>query len=266
MLKNRIKKIITSGLIILGLIIFHYLGWLAPIEMRLLRLSEPLLAAAYQTGTTVKIFYNSQTSNKNWQIEAIKYRDEVNRLKVESVRLSLLEEENIELRKHLKFFETKKNKFVLANIIAQGEANIINQVTVLDKGTINGVMPGLAVTNGSGQVIGKVISATPESATICIVNQNDCQFAATIQNETRTIGIVHGDLGLTMKMDFVPQSENIKNGQIVITSGLEKNISRGQVIGQVSEVNKENNALWQSAKVESLVDLNSLTIVSILIP
>ena len=266
MIKHKFKIIIQSGVIILAVIILHFTGLLSPIEGQFLRIVEPILAAAYQTGTIAKTYYSLQNDKRNWQIEALSLKNELNKLKEENVRLSLFEEENIELRKYLKFFESKKKHFILANIIAQGETNIVNQTTILDKGSNNGLMPGLAVTNGSGQVVGKIMSITPESSTMCLINQTECQFATSIQNETRTIGITHGDLGLTMKIDYIPQSEKIKNGQIVITSGLEKNIPRGLVIGQINEVTKENNALWQSAKLESLVDLNSLAIVSILLP
>jgi cell shape-determining protein MreC len=86
------------------------------------------------------------------------------------------------------------------------------------------------------------------------------------QNDQKTSGVVEGDLGLTIKMDFIPQAEKIKVDDIVVTSGLEKNIPRGLVIGKIIQVNSDSNEIWQKATVESLMNLEDLTIVSILPP
>jgi rod shape-determining protein MreC len=80
------------------------------------------------------------------------------------------------------------------------------------------------------------------------------------------MGITEGDLGLTIKMNFIPQSDTINLDDTVITSGLGGNIPRGLVIGKVSQVNNRSNEIWQDVSIEPLINLNSLTIVSVLIP
>ncbi|MBU2416305.1 rod shape-determining protein MreC, partial [Patescibacteria group bacterium] len=70
--------------------------------------------------------------------------------------------------------------------------------------------------------------------------------------------------GLTIKMDFIPQNKRINNEDIVITSGLEKNIPKGLVIGKITRINKNNNEVWQNAIIEPLADLDNLIIVSVL--
>jgi rod shape-determining protein MreC len=266
MLRRSLKPIVTSGGVLLLLIFLHQLTILKPVEQLLLRAFKPVLALSYNTGSRLRNAWSAQTDRRDWQMEAGKLRDQVNALTNENAHLKQLEDENTDLRNQLHFVDSKKKKFVLANIISDGDANLVNQEITLDKGSREGLFTGLAVTSGSGQVVGKILNVDSETAKICLINQTDCQFAGAVQNENRTSGIVHGDLGLTIKMEFIPQSENIKVGQIIVTSGLEKNVSRGQVLGQIAEVQKENNALWQSAKIESLIDLNSLITVSIVLP
>jgi rod shape-determining protein MreC len=82
----------------------------------------------------------------------------------------------------------------------------------------------------------------------------------------RTTGVTEGDMGLTIKMQFVPQGENVKEGDIVISSGLEENIPHGLVIGKVIRVEKDSNEVWQSLVIESIVDLDELKIVSVIKP
>ena len=92
-----------------------------------------------------------------------------------------------------------------------------------------------------------------------------CKLAAAIQNQTKAQGITDGDLGLTIKMNYIPQLEKISLGDTVITSGLGDKIPRGLVIGKVIEVVSESNEVWQGATIEPLVNLNTLTVVTVII-
>jgi rod shape-determining protein MreC len=91
-------------------------------------------------------------------------------------------------------------------------------------------------------------------------------MAVSLSNENRTVGLAEGDLGLSVKISFVSQSENIKVGDQVITSGLEKNIPRGLAVGRVNNVEQEVNDIWQNINAEALFNINNLNIVSVILP
>ena len=164
----------------------------------------------------------------------------------------------------------------MANIISRGELEgepEDSQSIVIDKGSRDGLFAGLAVVSssslgdtGQGIIIGKVVNVKDNLAEIYLVTNKNYKLAAAILGESKTSGIVAGELGLTIKMEFIPQTENIKPGDLVATSGLEQNIPRGLVIGRVTKVIKENNEVWQSAIIEPQIDLDSLSIVAILLP
>ena len=67
-------------------------------------------------------------------------------------------------------------------------------------------------------------------------------------------------------MNYIPQSEKINNNDVVITSGLGGNIPRGLVVGKVSQINNRSNEIWQDVNIEPLFNINTLTIVTVLIP
>lgn len=73
-------------------------------------------------------------------------------------------------------------------------------------------------------------------------------------------------MGLTIKLEMVAQSELLQIGQEIVTSGLEPAVPQNLLIGRISQVNKENNALWQDAVLEPLADPNQLSFVSVIIP
>ncbi len=266
MLKRKSKKFVISGVVIVLLIFFHSIGWLNPLQNFIISITKPAQSLLFAQGLKIRVIYDNQTNRRDLAEIVDDLTKKTEQLTLENARITMIEEENKTLRQYLKFTSGKTKHYVMANVIAGGEINLVNQAVIIDKGKKAGLSDGLAVLNSQGQVVGKIINTNDETAEICLVNQNNCKFAATVLNKTKTIGIIKGDLGLVSKMDFVPQTEEIKNGEIIVTSGLEKNITRGLVLGQITNVSKENNALWQTAKVESLANLHDISIVSIALP
>lgn len=251
------------------LIILHFIGALRPLENMAILITKPLAGFLYQKGGTITSSYEKNKQKNDIFAHATALEQEVARLTVQSANSKELEEENKKLRAQLSFLSTNKYKNILANVISQDLIFDIregDQDIVIDKGLRDGIRENLGVINENGVIIGKVIEARDSLAKICLTTNRNCKFAATIQNQNRTMGITEGDLGLTIKMNFIPQSDTISIGDTVITSGLGGNIPRGLVIGKVSQVNNRSNEIWQDVSIEPLTNLNSLTIVSVLIP
>jgi rod shape-determining protein MreC len=250
------------------LIILHSVGALSPLENLAIKASSPLAGFLYKKGSLTRSSYEN-TQKKDVFAELAASQQEVSRLTVQNANYKELEEENIRLKAQLSFLSINKYKNVMANVISQDLIFDIqegDQDIVIDKGLKDGVRNGLGVINENGVVIGKVLEARDSLSKVCLTTNRSCKFAATIQNQERTMGITEGDLGLTIKMNFIPQSDKIVMGDTVITSGLGGNIPRGLVIGKVSQINNQSNEIWQDVNIEPLLNLNTLTIVSVLIP
>lgn len=255
---------------VIGLLIFlHFTKILTPIESFVTGILRPIFSGFYSVSSSVRTTYNEQTSKKDLLERVKQLESQSNQLTVENVELKMLEQENQILRQHLKFLTKYENRYVLANVIFRGSLDnptAASQIIIINKGAKDGVLPGLAVTSSHGIIIGKIIKVKSNLSEVYLTTNPACKLAATMQNQDKTSGIVQGELGLTVKMEFIPQTEEIKVGDTVVTSGLEQNIPRGLVIGKVTQVIKESNELWQSAVIEPLVDLDELVIVSILLP
>ena len=269
MQKPSTKKLIIL-MAVIGLLIFlHFTKILAPVESFVTGILRPMFSGFYSISSSVRTAYNEQTSKKDLLARVKQLESQANQLTVENVGLKMLEQENQILRQHLKFLTKYEKQYVLANIIFRGsiDSSIAQGNTVIiDKGAKDGLLPGLAIVSSQGIIIGKIINVKSNLSEVYLTTNPSCKLAATMQNQDKTSGIVQGELGLTVKMEFIPQTEDIKIGDIVITSGLEQNIPPGLVIGKVTQVIKESNELWQSAVIEPLVDLDELIIVSVLLP
>ncbi|MEK7203052.1 MAG: rod shape-determining protein MreC [Patescibacteria group bacterium] len=276
MRKFNFRKYIISMAAVGLLIFFHFLGILHPIESSISYCLNPVTKNFYFLGSGLRSIYNKQT-NKQDLINRIKQlENQSNKLIIENVKLKILEEENQILRQNLKFFAKNQYYYKMANIVSRGEsADLIkgNQMIIIDKGSDDGLLPGLPVISpdtynfdNQGVIVGKIMAVKKNSSEVCLLNNKNCKLACSLSGQIKTNGIVHGELGLTVKMEFIPQTEKINKGDIIITSGLEQNIPQGLAIGKVMDVAQNSNELWQSAIVEPLINFDNLMIVSVLLP
>jgi len=191
-------------------------------------------------------------------------------LKIENMKLKSYRAENETLKQHLDFSTESQDKFVLANILGRRYESGFNWI-IINKGKKDGVSPGLAVVDQKGSLVGSIISVENSisyirplldlhsSITADIINFND-------KNEPEiTSGIIQGEYNLIVKMKYVPLNQKVELGDIVITSGMEEGIRRGIIIGQVTEINKKPNAIFQELIINPLAERN-LRIVSVLLP
>lgn len=256
-------------LVVFGLLVFlHGIGISRPIENFILNIFEPLNSRLYSWGNSFNRSYQDRATQASLSAQIDALTKEVALLTVANSQEKELMAENEKLRSQLNFLAVNNFKAVAAEVISREsltEGTGEGQDLIINKGAKDGLSLGQGAVNEEGLIIGKIIEVKETSAKICLTTSQECKLAAAIQNSTKTQGITDGDLGLTIKMNYIPQLEKIAVGDTVITSGLGDKIPRGLVIGKITEVRNESNEVWQDATIEPLVNLNNLTVVTIII-
>ncbi|MDD3285378.1 MAG: rod shape-determining protein MreC [Patescibacteria group bacterium] len=249
--------------------ILHFSGLTRPLENYLFLAIKPFAAGLQRVGEWSRGRPESAADTSVLLEQLDRAKADLAAAIVDQAKLQLLEEENKKLRMQLDFVNANDYRVLSANIVSRQnlfESAEDAQDIVLDKGSSEGLRPGLGVIDESGVIIGKIVEVKDHSARACLTTGTDCQLPAAIINSAKTIGLAEGELGLTIKMNYIPQLEDISQGDIIITSGLGGDIPRGLVIGRVAQVNKQSNEIWQDVTIEPLSSLRSLTIVSVILP
>ena len=255
---------------VVGLLIFlSSLKIFVPIQASIQETFNPLLKPVYSVATLFRNKYDEQASidDLNRQIEVL--AEERNKFAAENIKIKMITEENDVLREQLRFLSKNQYRYIVSNVISRGGvsgAAKISETIIIDKGLKDGVYNGLSVIVGDGIIVGKVTDAKEAIAKVDLTTSNYCKLAATIFGDNKTSGITEGEMGLTVRMGFIPQSAIVEKDDLVVTSGLEETIPRGLIIGKVIEAKNEKNDLWQSAVIEPLVATDGLIIVSVLLP
>lgn len=267
MVKIKTNNPIVIFLVVATLLIFlHGVGLLSPLENFLLFAAKPLSVRLYDWSSSVSNSYSANHDNEVLQAQINQLTKEVAVLTVANSGYLETAAENQKLRSTLKFLSVNNFQSVVAGIIAKQSPTDDNGDLIINRGRLDGLRSGLGVISEEGIIVGKIVNVKETSATVCLATNSNCQLAATIQNQLKTQGVTVGDLGLTIKMSYIPQGEKITVGDMIITSGLGGNIPRGLLIGKVAQIYNASNEVWQSATIEPLLNFDNLTIVSVIIP
>ncbi len=192
-------------------------------------------------------------------------RSENASLAVEVSRLTAVQEENDGLQKLLRYAKKQKNPPVAARVLARTpEAG--THTLLLDRGSDDGLVVDMPVVSGEGVLIGKIFKVERSSSVALLLTDTRSRIGASMQNSSRTQGIIQGDRGLSLEMRLIPQNEEIKTGDLIITSGIEPLTPRGLLIGRVTDVQTQEKSPFKTAIVSQPIALDRLDVVAIPFP
>ena len=115
--------------------------------------------------------------------------------------------------------------------------------------------------------MGRISKAGHDWSTVLTVIDTDTSLGARVYR-TKDIGIAGGDFALMddgkLKLDSLPASCQLLEGDLVVTSGLGGYLPPDLVIGSVSELRADDSDTSNYAILTPAADLNSLTEVCII--
>jgi rod shape-determining protein MreC len=81
---------------------------------------------------------------------------------------------------------------------------------------------------------------------------------------SRAQATVLGDVTGELSLDLIPQTAQVNNGDLVLTSGLGGNFPPNIIVGQVTSVRSRDNDLFQRASVQPVEDFTDIEIVLVI--
>lgn len=149
-----------------------------------------------------------------------------------SERVQRLEEELSEQHKLLGFGQMPGRTPIPAEIT--GIFAFDNRLT-LDVGSSEGVKPGMPVVSGRGLLaIVQTVDVTRCQA--LLLSSPVTQIGAIAQRTPPPAGLLRGEGGNTLVVEFMDQASAVQNGDEVVTSGFSSWIPRGIPIGRIIRI------------------------------
>jgi rod shape-determining protein MreC len=225
------------------LVVGGAIGILKPIQGLVGLALEPVAKA-------VQISGRSGLEKKNQELE-----DEVAQLKTELAKREEAAIQNDALKDQLGFAQESGFKLAQAEIISQDPTNY-QQVLTIDRGSGAGIKKDMvAVTRGL--LVGRVIATTPSTAKVRLIT--DFRSAVPVlDQQTRASGITRGGRGFGLNLEMVPQTDELRKDDVLITSGFGGEYPKGLIVGTVDTVEKRDTDVFQTAEVRPAVDFRRL--------
>lgn len=181
-------------------------------------------------------------------------RSENAQFKEQLVNHEELRQENERLKKLLSFSAQREERMVPARVIGVDASSWFRSI-IIDRGSSEQIREGMAVVSAYG-VVGRVVTSTPHSSRVLLVVDAASKLSTMIER-TRARAICRGD-GDAMSLDYLPLTDDVQVGDLLITSGLGGGFPKGLIVGAVTRVDKRGYDMFQSVKVEPAVDFEHL--------
>lgn len=222
---------------------------------------KPLLTVESQMADEGSDFLHNYFDLVGVRQENLRLKQQLAQLEGQQRRMAELEAENRHLADLLELRDVLGASAVAANVIGS-DATGLSRTLMLSAGDRQGVQRGMAVISIDG-VVGKLIAVSHDAARVLLISDHNSALDAFDQR-SRARGIVAGVVedGLTMK--YVDRSEDIKPGDMIVTSGMDGIFTRGLLVGTVARVSQEGPGLFLNIEVKAAVDFRELEQVMIL--
>ena len=178
------------------------------------------------------------------------------------IQQSELEFENQRLRELLGFKRSLPSPVIAAEIIGKDPSAWFKTV-IIDKGSTDGLRRGLPAVSPLG-VVGQIIEVSARQSRLMLIIDRNSGADALVQR-TRARGIVKGTSQDDCYLDYVLHADDVRVGDLVVSSGFDGVYPKGLLIGTVTAVDFKGGDFFKDVQITPAVDFDKLEEVLIIL-
>jgi len=165
------------------------------------------------------------------------------------------------LRKLLSLTDDYHYHFVSARVIGREQA-ALSKTILINKGTAHGLKTGMPVIAPPG-LIGRLVDVSWHASKVLLFIDENSNVDAIVQR-TRMQGIISGAGPRGLILKYISKTQDVKEGDVIVSSGMGGVFPKGMLIGQVSHVDRQDASLFLKINVAPFVDFSKLEEILIL--
>ncbi|MBN1663264.1 MAG: rod shape-determining protein MreC [Deltaproteobacteria bacterium] len=263
---KRHKNVITACiLIIISLVVLSYnvkQPSAGPVRKLVMEISASLVFSINSSIGAVKNLWNRYLFLVGMEAENRRLREQNAQLLGELIKYREGYLEAKRLQDILNLKKDAPHPAIGAQVINKSDTALLKTI-MINRGTAHGLKAGLPVIASKG-IVGRTTEASWHASRVLLVIDENSNIDAVIQR-TRTQGILQG-AGITgCRLKYVLKSDDVRQGDVVITSGLGGIFPKEILLGVVTRVDKGHSDLFQKIEVHPSIDFNKLEEVLVLV-
>ncbi len=262
LLKRYRELLIVAGLLLLPLVVFFAhakrTSEVSRLDRVVLAATRPVEKALSWSITGVLRAWHGYVAVRGAHAEASALRQRVSQLEMEKQELLQIRAENERLKGLLDLAQSQsERRFVAARIIGARLDPKGLQLLTIDRGTSDGISRMMPVVSPAG-VVGRIHSVLGGSADVLLLIDRNSSIAARVERSRARANVRGlGDSDLC-RLDYALRSEDMIEGDALVTSGTDGVFPRGLPVGKVTGVKRAGFGLYQDAKVVPAVEVTKL--------
>jgi len=215
---------------------------------------EPVYHLVEWPGQALRAVIEQFHSRADLREENVRLQQRLLAQQGELQRLRTLEQENQRLRALFEGAESQPHDYRFAELVGVALDPFSHQV-VIDRGSRDGVQPGQAVIDGQG-VMGQVEDVQPHFATVRLIS--DPSHALPVQISRSGLRTVAYGMGETARLSMpnVPREADVREGDLVVTSGLGDRFPGGYPVAIVASIDREEGRTFAQVEATPLAALD----------
>ncbi|MSS77186.1 rod shape-determining protein MreC [Anaerococcus sp. AGMB00486] len=229
---------------------------------------QPINKVSYAISSEIINAVEDTFGSKNTRSELEKMKAENNKLLKENANLSEIINREDYLKAERNAIENSDYNYIKAQII-NSDVNSMHESFFIDKGKNDSirvndvVLQAIGNTDYSSAVIGKIVSVNDTTAEVETIknSSNDVSF---INSRSGDYGVIDDYKNKTISGYMLEVDSDVKDSDILLTSGIGGVYPKGLYLGKISNVNMSNDSLRKNITVDSPVDFSHLYRVLIL--
>ncbi|MEX2143055.1 MAG: rod shape-determining protein MreC [Anaerolineales bacterium] len=261
--KNNPVQLVTLILLAAGLLVLALGGYLSPILNSAMQPIIGVQTFLYDRFQAIQDFINAPADITRLRQENAELRSENATLQTQIIALQQQVSE-IELLSALLDFARARpeNAYQAAGVVGRDPSPFLHYV-IINRGSDDGIRRGMPVVGQEG-LVGRVAQVTAKAARVELITDPAAQVSIRLQ-PSDVDGVLTGSITGDLSIDLLPQDAVLQAGDLVFTSGIGGLYPINILVGQVSSVRQEAQALFQTATVQPVVDFTRLEIVLVIV-
>ncbi len=172
--------------------------------------------------------------------------EENRRLRSENLKIQDLMKENDFLREELGVAKKRGYELEMARVFNFNTDGPF-RTALIDKGAKDGLQSGQAVIFGGDILLGLIKETYPAQSLVYLLHDPRVTLNVKIA-DTAVLGRTRGALERGVFLELITNQEDIKEGQLVVTNGLD-GLPSSLVIGKISNVQVGSGELFKTVKI-----------------
>jgi len=166
------------------------------------------------------------------------------------------------LKKLLSLQENYQHNFLAARVIGKEQAALAKTLWI-DKGSAHGLKPGMPAIALPG-LIGRLTDVSWQTSKVLLLTDENSNVDVLIQR-TRVQGILRGAGSRGCVVKYISKIHDVREGDVLVTSGLSNIFPKGLLVGTVSHANRRDDGLFWQIQAAPFADFTILEEVLVLV-